>query len=49
MEGLLPSRLKRFMVSVLMQEQTNRSITSLEAGDVLIVPPLGTFSSAAFD
>lgn len=37
------------MVSVLMQEQTNRSITSLEAGDVLIVPPLGTFSSAAFD
>jgi len=37
------------MVSVLMQEKTNRSITSLASGDVLIVPPLGTFSSAAFD
>ena len=35
------------MVSVLMQEQTNRSITSLEAGDVLIVPPLGTFSTCS--
>jgi len=37
------------MVSVLMQEKTNRSIASLAEGDVLIVPPLGTFSSAAFD
>jgi len=37
------------MVSVLMQEKTNRSITSLGDGDVLIVPPLGSFSSAAFD
>lgn len=37
------------MVSVLMQEKTNRSIASLGEGDVLIVPPLGTFSSAAFE
>lgn len=37
------------MVSVLMQEKTNRSIASLREGDVLIVPPLGTFSSAAFE
>ena len=37
------------MVSVLMQEKTNRSIASLGDGDVLIVPPLGTFSSAAFE
>lgn len=37
------------MVSVLMQEKTNRSIASLQDGDVLIVPPLGDFSSAAFD
>lgn len=37
------------MVSVLMQEKTNRSIASLGEGDVLIVPPLGAFSSAAFE
>ena len=37
------------MVSVLIQEKTNRSIASLGDGDVLIVPPLGTFSSAAFE
>jgi NTE family protein len=37
------------MISVLIQEKTNRSIASLEPGDVLIVPPLGTFSSAAFE
>ncbi len=37
------------MISVLIQEKTNRSIASLAPGDVLIVPPLGTFSSAAFE
>ena len=37
------------MVSVLMQDQVNRSIASLGESDVLIKPPLGTFSSAAFD
>ncbi len=37
------------MISVLMQEKTNRSIATLAEGDVLIVPPLGTFSSAAFE
>ena len=37
------------MISVLIQEKTNRSIASLGAGDVLIVPPLGSFSSAAFE
>mgnify|MGYP002777058267 CR=1 FL=1 len=37
------------MISVLIQERTNRSIASLGEGDVLIVPPLGTFSSAAFE
>lgn len=37
------------MVSVLMQEKTNRSIATLGEDDVLIVPPLGAFSSAAFE
>lgn len=37
------------MISVLIQEKTNRSIASLGEGDVLIVPPLGTFSSASFE
>jgi NTE family protein len=36
------------MVSVLIQERTQRAIASLREGDVLVVPPLGDFSSAAF-
>ena len=37
------------MVSVLVQEQVKASIAALGEDDVLIVPPLANFSSAAFD
>lgn len=36
------------MISVLIQERSQRAIATLVEGDVLVVPPLGEFSSAAF-
>lgn len=44
-----PATIAYQMVSVLMQEKTQRTLATLGERDVLIVPPLGNFSSAAFN
>ena len=44
-----PASIAFQMVSVLMKEKTDAMLATLGEADVLIVPPLGDFSSAAFD
>lgn len=36
------------MISVLIRERANQAVATLGDGDILVVPPLGEFSSAAF-
>lgn len=44
-----PASIAFQMVSVLMKERTKATLATLAENDVLIVPPLGDFSSAAFE